>query len=145
MFYWTENLPPDIHRPVQLDRWYWLVVRLILKTNNLKTIIILELTSVLFVLQKTSEINQDSTSKAPNMQIQQWWCLLHFLTRSQRSQKNSIALNSRGGNRRCSSTWPVCIRPNSCKRIHRNPKLIGTRSLQLIHGRKVTSFSEIIF
>ena len=30
-----ENLPPDIHQLGQLDRWYWLVVRLIPKTNTM--------------------------------------------------------------------------------------------------------------
>jgi len=39
MFYWTENLPPDIYWPAQLIRllifqWYWLVVRLIPETNR---------------------------------------------------------------------------------------------------------------
>ena len=28
---------------------------------------------------------------------------------------------------------------------HRDSELIGTQSLQLMHGRKVTSFAEIIF
>jgi len=45
-------------------------VRSIFAPNNVKTIIVLEVTFVLFELQKMSETNQDSTSKAPNMQIQ---------------------------------------------------------------------------
>ena len=38
MFYWTENLPPDIHRTSQLDRWYWLVVRLILELTGVAVV-----------------------------------------------------------------------------------------------------------
>ena len=71
MFYWTENLSPDIHRPDQLDRWYWLVVILIPRTNNLKTIKYWSYILLFCLkLQKMSETNQDSSSKAPNMQIQ---------------------------------------------------------------------------
>jgi len=48
-------------------------------------------TFVPFELQKIAETNQDSTSKAPNMQINRW-CLLRFLTRSRWSQEKFDAL-----------------------------------------------------
>ena len=74
MFYWTKNLPSDIHRPSQLDRWYFSDIDQLSewssKTNNLKTIIWSFLLLFCLNLQKISETDQDSSSKAPNMQIQ---------------------------------------------------------------------------
>ena len=49
------------------------------------------LTSVLLELQKMSETNQDSTSKAPNMQIQQMMMPAPLPNRNRRSQENLMA------------------------------------------------------
>ena len=57
------------------------------------------LTSVLFELQKISETNQDSTSKAPNMQIQQMMVPAPLPNPKPESHENLMALKSRGGNR----------------------------------------------
>ena len=51
-----------------------------------------------------SETNQDSTSKAPNMQIQTLMPAPLPNPKVEKPEKFDGTLNSRGGNRRCSST-----------------------------------------
>ena len=102
------------------------------------------LTSVLLKLQKMSETNQDSISKAPNMQIQ---TLVHAPLPNPKPEKPR-KFDSTEFKRWQQKMLFYLITLHLAKfpkRIHLNPELIGTQSLQLMHGLKVTSFVETIF
>ena len=91
-----------------------------------------------------SETNQDSSSKAPNMQIQDLMLTPLPNPKPEKPEKfDDIEF------KRCQQKMLFYLTTlhlaKSCKKIHQNPELIGTQSLQSMHRLKVTSFAETIF